>query len=148
VGVERFAQYRSDSGSHNAAATAPGIGATGFPDLADVPGHFLQTGGDFLIAEIDDDLVGMGGIPPNADGEAEVLRLRVHSATRRRGVGRALMNALEERAAQLGIQQMHLDTATNQPEAMAFYRSLGYQEIGREHQPGWSWTLVYFVKRL
>jgi ribosomal protein S18 acetylase RimI-like enzyme len=129
-------------------ALLPAEEQPGFPDLADVPGCFLQAGGDFLIAEIDDHLVGMGGIRPNADGEAEVLRVRVHPATRRRGVGRALMNALEERAAQLGMQQMHLDTATNQPEAMAFYRSLGYQETGREHQPGWSWTLVYFVKRL
>jgi hypothetical protein len=37
---------------------------------------------------------------------------------------------------------------TNQPEAMAFYRSLGYREFGREHQPGWSWTLVYYLKEL
>jgi hypothetical protein len=58
------------------------------------------------------------------------------------------MTALEARARQLGLPEAHLDTATNQPEAIAFYRTLGYQEVGREHQPGWSWTLVYFVKIL
>jgi ribosomal protein S18 acetylase RimI-like enzyme len=76
------------------------------------------------------------------------VRVRVHPATRRRGVGRALMAALEQRAGQLGMRELHLDTATNQPEAMAFYHSLGYQEVGREHQPGWSWTLVYYAKVL
>jgi ribosomal protein S18 acetylase RimI-like enzyme len=54
------------------------------------------------------------------------------------------MAALEQRAERLGIRALHLDTATNQPEAMAFYRSLGY----REHRPGWSWTLVYYAKVL
>jgi ribosomal protein S18 acetylase RimI-like enzyme len=119
-----------------------------FPDLADVAGCFLRAGGEFLVAEQDGHLVGMGGLRPSGHGRAEVLRVRVHPATRRRGVGRALMTALEERAGRLGMRELHLDTATNQPEAMAFYRSLGYREEGREHRPGWSWTLVYYVKTL
>ena len=118
----------------------------GFPDLADVRGCFVDVGGDFLVAELGGCIVGMGGIRPNPAGQAEVLRIRVHPAARRRGVGRELMAALEKRANELGLPEMHLDTATNQPEAIAFYRSLGYREIGREHQPSWSWTLVYFAK--
>jgi len=58
------------------------------------------------------------------------------------------MTELERRATRLGMRQLHLDTATNQPEAMTFYRSLGYRETGREHRPGWSWTLAYYVKTL
>jgi hypothetical protein len=58
------------------------------------------------------------------------------------------MTELERRAAAAGCRTMHLDTATNQPAAMAFYQSLGYRETGREHQPGWTWTLVYYVKTL
>ncbi|WP_238011396.1 GNAT family N-acetyltransferase [Dactylosporangium sp. AC04546] len=126
----------------------PSTRPPGFPDLADIRGCFLDAGGDFLVVELDGHVVGMGGIRPSTEGRAEVLRIRVHPATRRRGVGRALMSALEQRAARLGLREMHLDTATNQPEAMAFYRSLGYQEIGREHRPGWSWTLVYYLKTL
>jgi ribosomal protein S18 acetylase RimI-like enzyme len=45
----------------------------------------------------------MGGIRPNGRGQAEVLRLRVHPATRRRCIGRRLMADLEERAAWLGF---------------------------------------------
>jgi ribosomal protein S18 acetylase RimI-like enzyme len=119
-----------------------------FPDLADIAGCFVRTGGEFLVAEQDGHLVGMGGIRPSGQRRAEVLRVRVHPATRRRGVGRAVMTALEQRAGQLGLCELHLDTATNQPEAMAFYRSLDYQEVGREHRASWSWTLVYYAKRL
>lgn len=119
-----------------------------FPDLANIRASFQDAGGDFLVAELNGHLVAMGGIQPNSQGRAEVMRVRVHPATRRQGIGRALMTALEARARQCGLPEMHLNTATNQPEAIAFYRSLGYQEIGREHQPGWSWTLVYFVKIL
>jgi ribosomal protein S18 acetylase RimI-like enzyme len=119
-----------------------------FPDLADIRSYFNDAGGDFLIAELDGHIAAMGGIRPNRRGQAEVLRVRVHPATRRRGIGRHLMTALEDRARQLGLPETHLDTATNQPEAIAFYQSLGYQEVGREHQPSWTWTLVYFVKIL
>lgn len=119
---------------------------TDFSDLADVEGSFLAVGGEFLVVELDGHVVGMGGYRPSADARAEVLRVRVHPATRRRGVGRALMAELERRAAGNGLTTMHLDTATNQPAAMAFYESLGYHEVGRERRPGWTWTLVYYVK--
>ncbi|GIG61771.1 hypothetical protein Lfu02_61430 [Longispora fulva] len=144
-------------------STLPNIGATAdasiplalepaagppaaFDDLADVRASFDGAGGAFLVAETGGHLVGMGGILPNDAGQAEVLRVRVHPATRRQGVGRALMAALETRAAELGLREMFLDTATNQPEAVAFYQGLGYREIGRETRPDWSWTLVYFTK--
>ncbi|SNY45606.1 GNAT family N-acetyltransferase [Paractinoplanes atraurantiacus] len=119
-----------------------------FPDLADVEATFLARGGEFLVVELDGHLAGMGGYRPGTDGTAEVLRVRVHPATRRRGIGRALMGELERRAARAGLTSLHLDTATNQPPAMAFYRALGYREAGREHQAGWTWTLVYYVKEL
>lgn len=58
------------------------------------------------------------------------------------------MSALETRAREQGLAEMFPDTATNQPEAIAFYRSLGYREAGRETRPEWSWTLIYYVKPL
>ncbi|MEV6849692.1 GNAT family N-acetyltransferase [Actinoplanes sp. NPDC051411] len=116
--------------------------------MADIDGSFLAVGGDFLVAELDGHLAGMGGFRRGPGGDAEVLRVRVHPATRRRGVGRALMTELERRAARAGRHRMCLDTATNQPEAMAFYEALGYQETGRRQRPDWSWTLVFYAKPL
>lgn len=119
-----------------------------FPDLADIEASFIQVGGDFLVVEMDRHLIGMGGIRPTGGRRAEVLRVRVHPATRRRGIGHSLMVALEVRAAELGARELHLDTATNQPEAVEFYRGIGYEEVRQETRPEWSWTLVYFVKRM
>jgi ribosomal protein S18 acetylase RimI-like enzyme len=118
-----------------------------FPDLADVLSHFVAVGGEFLVADLAGHVVGMGGFKPTARG-AEVLRVRVHPATRRTGVGRALMAELEARAAALGFPRLHLDTADNQPEAVAFYVGLGYEQVRTETRPDWSWTLVFFEKEL
>ncbi len=119
-----------------------------FPDLTQIEESYLAAGGDFVVVEHDRHLIGMGGIRPNTAEQAEVLRVRVHPGMRRRGVGRLLMTELESRARQLGFSELHLDTTTNQPEALAFYHGIGYHEIGRETRPEWSWTLVYFTKRL
>jgi ribosomal protein S18 acetylase RimI-like enzyme len=119
-----------------------------FPYLADVEGSFRAVGGDFLVAERDGYLVGMGGIRPNSSVQAEMLHIRVHPATRREGIGRLVVGALERRAVELGFEEVHLDTATNQPEAVAFYEALGYSRTGEETRPEWAWTLVYFTKLL
>ena len=58
------------------------------------------------------------------------------------------MARLESDAAARGYTEGWLDTATNQPEAMSFYRRIGYCEIGRETRPEWDWTLVYYLKTL
>ena len=58
------------------------------------------------------------------------------------------MAELERRAVRASLRSASLDTATNRPEAMAFYQGLGYHEVARERQPDWTWTLVYFRKEL
>jgi ribosomal protein S18 acetylase RimI-like enzyme len=117
-----------------------------FPDLADVEANFVQAGRDFIVVEEGSAIVGMGGFRPRPDGRAELLRVRVHPARRRLGMGRAIVGELEKRAQGAGLVGMHLDTATNQPEAVAFYQALGYREVGRESRSEWFWTLVYFTK--
>ena len=120
-----------------------------FIDLADPAGTFAAVDGDFVVAELEGHVVGMGGFQPSSmPGRAEVLRVRVHPARRRMGIGRAVMAALESRAAARGFREAWLDTSTNQPEAMAFYESLGYGQVGRESRSEWLWTLVYYLKRL
>ena len=166
VTVARLRRFQSaDAGRVWALSRIPNVGRTAdpsaplplpplpeppaeFPWLADIEGAFIDAGGEFLVGHVDGDLAMMGGIRPTDDVQAEVKYLRVHPAMRRRGSGRLLMRALEEAASDLGFQQLHLDTASNQPEAVAFYRSLGYEEVGRESQPEWTWTLVYFRKQL
>ena len=119
-----------------------------FPDLASVPDSFVAAGGDFLVVEEDGRLVGMGGYKRTWAEDAQVLRVRVHPARRRRGVGRRLMEAIETAAAASGARRTVLETAANQPEAIAFYRSIGYRQTHTESNPGWTWTLVWFAREI
>ncbi|WP_328993945.1 GNAT family N-acetyltransferase [Kribbella sp. NBC_01245] len=118
---------------------------TAFPVLADPD---ALPGGDLLVGEIDGHIVAMGGLWDHGQGRAEIVFVRVHPATRRRGIGRRLMTALEERALALGYDEVVLNTATNQPEAVAFYRALGYKGVRTETRPEWHWTLIHFEKPL
>ena len=68
-------------------------------------------------------------VMPNARHRGDVLKLIVHRMARRRGVGRALMQALERTAAALNRTLLVLDTRRGDAAAQ-LYTSLGYREAG------------------
>lgn len=108
------------------------------------------TGFTELIAWIDGEAVGFVGLgmydDANPDemmearGYALVNDLHVEEAYRRRGAGRALMLALEERARASSVPGVILDTGTSDgfAPARALYRSLGYVNLGGVYLGGWS----------
>ena len=65
----------------------------------------------------------------NARHRAEVSKVLVHSAFRRRGVGAALMRAVEERARQQGKRTLVLDTREGD-SSERLYQSLGWIRVG------------------
>ena len=65
----------------------------------------------------------------NARHRAEVSKVMVHQRARRRGVGRALMLALEDHARRLGRTTLILDTRQGDP-TVTLYRSLGWTFAG------------------
>lgn len=56
-------------------------------------------------------------------------QIAVAASARRRGVGRALMNAAEQHARSLGLQSVQLDVRAFNVEAQRFYESLGYAPV-------------------
>jgi ribosomal protein S18 acetylase RimI-like enzyme len=65
----------------------------------------------------------------NARHRAEVSKVMVRRAARRRGIGRALMLALEREARRLGRTTLVLDTRQGDPSE-SLYRGLGWIEAG------------------
>jgi GNAT superfamily N-acetyltransferase len=65
----------------------------------------------------------------NARHRAEVSKVMVHRQARRRGVGRALMLALEGQARRLGRTTLILDTRQGDPSE-ALYQGLGWTFAG------------------
>jgi GNAT superfamily N-acetyltransferase len=91
--------------------------------------EFSPPHGMFLVARIDGQEVGCGAIRALDAQTAEIKRMWVDPATRSRGIGRSLLTALENAAAELGCHTVRLDTAAYLTEALPLYRSAGYREI-------------------
>ncbi len=67
---------------------------------------------------------------PNGRHRAEVQKVVVHSAYRRRGIARLLMAAIEAAARVRGVRLLYLDTSEGPAGARAFYETIGYVYAG------------------
>jgi N-acetylglutamate synthase-like GNAT family acetyltransferase len=118
------------------------------PDLADIGQVYLKSGGDFLIAEVSGSVVGTAGLLLGEDGNADVVRVAVHPAVRRRGVGTALLEAVERRAVGLDIHRLNLDVGDNAKDAIAFYLASGFHKIDEDDETEQRWDVNFFSKAL
>jgi GNAT superfamily N-acetyltransferase len=85
--------------------------------------------GAFLIAWLDGDAVGCGGVRAHDGDVGELKRMYTRPEARRRGVGRVLLASIEARAHTLGYVRLVLEAGTRQPEAIAMYEASGYEPI-------------------
>jgi GNAT superfamily N-acetyltransferase len=67
--------------------------------------------------------------PPNQPHRADIAKLLVHRRARKRGIGRALMEAIEARAREAGFTLLTLDTVRGDP-AERLYDAAGWQRVG------------------
>jgi len=90
---------------------------------------FRPPEGLFLVAWMEGVSVGCGGVRRLAADVGEVKRMWVSPEVRGRGIGRALLEALEAGAQRLGWRLLRLDTTPDLTAAVHLYRSAGYREI-------------------
>lgn len=93
-----------------------------------------QLGDDRLcVAELAGDVAGWIHLHVSrtleSDPHVEVLGLVVAEASRRQGVGRALMSEAERWARERGVAAVRLRTNVVRAGAHAFYQQLGYQIV-------------------
>ncbi|MBV9260120.1 MAG: GNAT family N-acetyltransferase [Pseudolabrys sp.] len=85
-----------------------------------------------LAAKVDDRIVGTVQLgldtPPNQPHRAEVKKMLVHRSARDKGVGTALLAAVEQQARSKGRTLLVLDTASD--AAMRLYERGGWQKLG------------------
>jgi GNAT superfamily N-acetyltransferase len=93
------------------------------------PSDFTPPTGAFLVIYANGKPVAGGGLKRDDDGVAEIKRMYVVPDARRQGLGRRLLEALEERARELGYARIRLDTGERQPHAQAMYQRAGYHPI-------------------
>jgi DNA-binding MarR family transcriptional regulator/predicted GNAT family N-acyltransferase len=117
--------------------------ATGDPtDSADL----LPPSGSFVVARIDGEPIGCGGLKTLEAETGEIKRVWTAASARGIGVGGRIMQRLEELAKERGLARLRLDTNRSLVEAQALYRKLGYREIDRYNDN--SYAHHWFEKRL
>jgi len=102
----------------------------GDPGYVQLPSDGLVTilvgyAGDAPVATVAVRFKAYGSWPPLA----EIKRLYVGPEHRKNGFSRILMGAAEDAARRAGATRIILETGTEQPEALALYRAIGYGEI-------------------
>jgi GNAT superfamily N-acetyltransferase len=85
--------------------------------------------GAFLIAWRAEKPIGCGAIRQIEERTGELKRMYVAPEERGRGIGRAILQALEGEARALGISRVVLETGVRQREALALYERAGFLRI-------------------
>ncbi len=91
-------------------------------------GEVTPPSGCFVVARLDGEPIGCGALKIGPDRVGEIKRMWVDPAVRGLGVGRRILETLEEHARGYGLSLLRLDTNRTLTEAQALYRSSGYRE--------------------
>lgn len=105
-------------------------------ELETLPAAYGPPEGAFLLAEEDGAWVGCVGVRRSSEGIAEMKRLYIVPAARRRGAGRLLALGAMDAARELGYARLRLDTLPSMAAAQALYLSLGFRPTAAyRHNP-------------
>jgi putative acetyltransferase len=111
------------------------------------PDQLIAAGVHFVTAWDGAEAVGCGGVAP-CDGYGELKRIFTTRAARGRGVGRAVVAALEHWARARGLPLMRLETGSDSPDAIALYGRMGYARRGPFGAYAENGSGVFMEKRL
>lgn len=84
--------------------------------------------GIFLVARLDGQPVGCGALMIETGSIGHIRRMWISPEVRGLGLGRRMLDVLEDQARQLGLDTLRLETNRNLKEAQALYKNAGYVE--------------------
>jgi GNAT superfamily N-acetyltransferase len=129
-----------DARAADAAAAARLLGQLGYPTEPGAVASRLErlqiVGDRVVVAAIDDEVVGLAHlhVTPTIEYDrpaAKIGALVVDEAHRGEGVGRALVDELEQEARGRDCVVLFLTTNVRRTEAHEFYRRVGLEETGK-----------------
>jgi len=98
-------------------------------ELAGLPGQYAPPDGCLFIALWEGQVAGCVGLRKFSPSICEMKRLYSRPQFRSLGIGRALCEAVIQKARKIGYERMRLDTLPSMQRAKALYVSLGFKEI-------------------
>ena len=93
------------------------------------PEELIAPRGQLLIAYRGDEPVGCGAVKLHRGEPCEIKRMWVAESARGAGLGRRLLEELEQLARKRGATVAHIETNATLVEAIALYRQSGYVEV-------------------
>lgn len=115
--------------------------------IDDPQGMILNPGGRIVVAERDGEVLGCCALLAMDDGGFEVSKMCVAPAARGLGLGRALLQAVEDLARSAGAPRLYLETARTLAPALGLYRSFGFEHLPPRPSP-YARSDVWMEKRL
>jgi GNAT superfamily N-acetyltransferase len=107
-------------------------------DLQNIEKHYLENNGTFILVLEQNKLIGMGAFRKIDEKTAEIKRMRVEPKMQGKGIGKYLLNQLEERARSQGYSVLILETSDRQERANAFYSKSGFKVMKYENIDGFN----------
>lgn len=120
-----LAEYVAELNRRSTRGFDPSVGATVLPHEVRPPA------GQFFVAYLHGEPIGCGAVKHHSDAPAEIKRMWIAPAARGLGLGRRLLDTLEECARAGGARVAHIETSAVLTEALSLYRSTGWREVAR-----------------
>ncbi|WP_299199821.1 GNAT family N-acetyltransferase [uncultured Amphritea sp.] len=94
-------------------------------------GYYLARGGYIWFARnvTDNRVVGCVALACHADGRFEISKMGVDEAWQTVGVGRRLLLAALDKARELGVAEVFLESSSKLDRALQLYRNLGFRQM-------------------
>lgn len=118
-----LAEYVAELNRRSTRRFDPTVGATAHPHEVRPPA------GQFFVIYLHDEPIGCGAVKHHRDAPAEIKRMWVAPRTRGLGLGRRLLETLEECARTAGAELARIETSAVLGEAIALYTSSGWREV-------------------
>ena len=93
---------------------------------------FQQEGAGYFIAEMDNEILGAGGIYPSAglpQGTCELVKMYLKKEARGKGIGKILMNKCLDFAKQRGFTDVYIETLPELKPAVGLYVRFGFEYL-------------------
>jgi putative acetyltransferase len=96
-------------------------------DLKNIEFNYFDAGGYFEVAlDADGQIVGSAGLRPRSPYRVELRKMYLKPEVRGRGLGRALLERMLEKARKLGFDEICLETHSALQAAVRLYESYGF----------------------
>jgi DNA-binding MarR family transcriptional regulator/ribosomal protein S18 acetylase RimI-like enzyme len=120
-----LAEYVAELNRRSERGFDPSVGETALPHEVRPPA------GQFFVARLPGQPVGCGAVKHHRQAPAEIKRMWIDPGVRGLGLGRRLLETLEDCARSGGARLGHIETSGVLGEAITLYRSAGWVEVPR-----------------